>query len=195
MGTGHLIAVVLNGEYKVAQYGQFDGYPSGQGQTVVDFIRDSDMRAFADRVGKLKQLSESEIKAKWQECGGTADGQFSCDAHDCFRKRYPWLTREAGANVLHAIRDGEADSIRLATEFAADSLFCEYAYVLDLDRQALEVYRGFNESPLTEADRFYFLEPLATGEYHPVKLMSSFPFSALDDDTVGLMEPETTEAA
>lgn len=27
MGTRHLTAVVIDGDYKVAQYGQWDGYP------------------------------------------------------------------------------------------------------------------------------------------------------------------------
>ena len=36
MGTRHLVAVIHKDEYKVAQYGQWDGYPSGQGDTVLD---------------------------------------------------------------------------------------------------------------------------------------------------------------
>lgn len=31
MGTRNLTAVYLDGQYKVAQYGQWDGYPEGQG--------------------------------------------------------------------------------------------------------------------------------------------------------------------
>lgn len=31
MGTRNPTAVVLDGEYKLAQYGQWDGFPSGQG--------------------------------------------------------------------------------------------------------------------------------------------------------------------
>ena len=30
MGTRHLTAVVLNGDFKVAQYGQWDGFTNGQ---------------------------------------------------------------------------------------------------------------------------------------------------------------------
>lgn len=38
MGTRHLIAAVIDGEYKIAQYGQWDGDPEGQGLTVLDFL-------------------------------------------------------------------------------------------------------------------------------------------------------------
>jgi len=31
MGTRHLICAKINNEYKLSQYGQWDGYPSGQG--------------------------------------------------------------------------------------------------------------------------------------------------------------------
>lgn len=31
MGTRHLIKVKYKGEIKVSQYGQWDGYPDGQG--------------------------------------------------------------------------------------------------------------------------------------------------------------------
>lgn len=38
MGTRHLIEVVVDGQIKVAQYGQWDGYPSGQGVDVLKFL-------------------------------------------------------------------------------------------------------------------------------------------------------------
>jgi hypothetical protein len=34
MGTRNLIAVFFDGEYRVAQYSQWDGYPEGQGGNV-----------------------------------------------------------------------------------------------------------------------------------------------------------------
>ena len=40
MGTRHLIAVQLDGEYKIAQYGQWDGYPDGKGIDVLHFLTD-----------------------------------------------------------------------------------------------------------------------------------------------------------
>ena len=37
MTTRSLTAVKINGEYKIAQYGYYDGYPSGQGVTILKF--------------------------------------------------------------------------------------------------------------------------------------------------------------
>lgn len=39
MGTRSLTCVVLDDQFKIAQYGQFDGYPSGQGKTALEIMR------------------------------------------------------------------------------------------------------------------------------------------------------------
>ena len=39
MGTRNLTMVYSNGNYKVVQYGQFDGYPSGLGVQVLSFLK------------------------------------------------------------------------------------------------------------------------------------------------------------
>jgi hypothetical protein len=41
MGTRNLVAVYLDGIHRIAQYGQWDGYPSGQGKTVLSFLRET----------------------------------------------------------------------------------------------------------------------------------------------------------
>ncbi|KAI1759222.1 hypothetical protein GGR53DRAFT_514291 [Hypoxylon sp. FL1150] len=38
MGTRHLICIRINRQWVVAQYGQFDGYPTGQGVRLFDFL-------------------------------------------------------------------------------------------------------------------------------------------------------------
>lgn len=40
MGTRHLICVSHNDQCKVAQYGQWDGYPAGQGVNILAFLRE-----------------------------------------------------------------------------------------------------------------------------------------------------------
>ena len=70
-------------------------------------------------------------------------------------------------------------------DFAADSLMCEWCYVIDLDEGVFDVHEGFNEQPLTEKDRFYFLEPKireashSDTVYHPVKFKAGWLLSHL----------------
>ena len=45
MGTRNLTKVIdKEGNIRVAQYGQFDGYPSGQGANIVGFINEYNAR-------------------------------------------------------------------------------------------------------------------------------------------------------
>ena len=40
MGTRHITAVVAEGEFVVAQYGQWDGYPTGAGNNIATYPLD-----------------------------------------------------------------------------------------------------------------------------------------------------------
>ena len=57
MGTRHLILVYYKGKYHIAQYGQWDGHPRGQGVTVLGFVRSpenlSKLRAVLDRADTM----------------------------------------------------------------------------------------------------------------------------------------------
>ncbi|KAH0393586.1 hypothetical protein KCU89_g12258, partial [Aureobasidium melanogenum] len=41
MGTRNLTLVYYNGQYRIVQYGQWDGFPDGQGLNVLSFLLDS----------------------------------------------------------------------------------------------------------------------------------------------------------
>jgi hypothetical protein len=43
MGTRNLTSVRVGDAIKVAQYCQWDGYPTGQGETISVFLRKADM--------------------------------------------------------------------------------------------------------------------------------------------------------
>ena len=62
MGTRHLIAAKIDGVYKLAQYGQWDGYPEGQGVAVLDFlVNKMDVAAFTAALRNCRFISNMEI--------------------------------------------------------------------------------------------------------------------------------------
>jgi hypothetical protein len=195
MGTRNLTMVISNGETKVAQYGQWDGYPSGNGVIVLDFLTNTNLDEFKKKLNKViftNGNKEKEIQ-KWLKSIGCENGWMTGEQSKLYQKKYPYLTRDNGANILQMIMDGEEDEIWItdSTEFAGDSLFCEWAYLIDLDKNKLEVYEGFNNEPLTIEDRFFYLmqgsleenkerkENGIDSEYFPIKMIKSYDLNNL----------------
>lgn len=194
MGTRHLTAVYYKGGYRVAQYGQWDGYPSGQGYTVLRFLQIADLDAFRTQVLKTKWISSKEGRDLLIAYGADPDGDLvSVEIVNRIRKDHPELSRDTGAGILELVLNSKADPILLndSLDFAADSLFCEWAYVIDLDANTFEVYKGFNEHPLAETDRFHDLKRDETSEYYPVKMVHKWPLDSLPslDHMVTVCDP------
>lgn len=185
MGTRNLTMVVSGGQTKVAQYGQWDGYPGGQGDTALAFLLNCDLDKFKEKVDVCRFLTNDEI-----ETLNKASNPF---------EKHPWLSRDLGAQILSVV-NGESyierelgESIEKTVDFngelvnseqfAGDSLFCEWAYVIDLDKRTFEVYEGFNDSKeLTEKDRFFHLtqsEDVKKSKYNPVTLVKEYSLDEL----------------
>lgn len=188
MGTRNLTLVQSDGEYKVGQYCQWDGYPSGQGITILAALRNIDVADFKRKVDSLKQLTEDEVQELWKKCGADGSGWVDLEVSDKFKKRYKQLHRDFGGRIIEAVANGDVKKVYADCDFAANSLFCEWAYVVDLDKNTFEVYQGFNKSPLADDERFKFLEPKSSDGYYPVKLLASWPLDALpaDDELLAL---------
>jgi hypothetical protein len=182
MGTRHLIAVMIDGEYKIAQYGQWDGYPSGQGADILSFLGSMDRERFEAKVRATRLMTRDELEklsASIEREFGTSGG---------WQKKYPHLSRDAGAEILSIVNNSEAGlRLKNSIDFAGDSLFCEWTYVIDLDKNTLEVYRGLNKEPLGPGERFASAKQ-DNAEYTPIRLAASY--SLVDLPSVEKMEAD-----
>lgn len=165
MGTRHLIGVWQNNAWKVAQYGQWDGYPTGQGHDILEFLKSTDLGEFAKKVEQLSFLTPDDFKALEAANAQIAD--------------YPELSRDTSAKLLQMIMDRGPLKLKDSHEFAGDSLFCEWAYVIDLDAGTFEVYKGFVETSHT-GERFSDYEQ--DSKYYPVKLLKTYRLDDLPND-------------
>lgn len=187
MGTRNLTIVIQDGQPKVAQYCQWDGYPDGQGKTVLEFLRGLNSTrhiSFAANVARCIPLDREEIQRRWESVGADKSGFVSLDIAGNFNAKWPQLGRDLGAKVLQLIADSKQPvEVLLDYDFAADSLFCEYAYVIDLDKGMLEVYKGFNKRPLAKSARFHSLTPSSAkrreSPYYPIRLKAKWPLTKL----------------
>lgn len=181
MGTRNLTAVFMDGEYKVAQYGQWDGYPSGQGVTILDFLKNTQKFAFKNKLKNVRFLSKQELIE--------IDSKHGAD----WINIYPHLSRDVGGEILQAIMDG-AKELKNSISFAGESLFCEYAYVIDLDNDTFEVFEGFNKKELDEFERFYSFKKVHD-DYCQVRLVHKFDLDKLptEKEFLDILEPEDGE--
>jgi len=191
MGTRNLIAVMMDGEYKVAQYGQWDGYPDGQGRDILEFLTGE---------GNIEKLKAALPRCRFWGAEGR-DKEFLAEYNkNCpewsrdpdnrtpeqIRWHRTYISRDLAAKVLKNIAESEDPEILLrnSIDFAGDSLSCEWAYVVDLDKGTLEVYQGFNKAPVPAGERFaeFPLNERAQFDdcrYYAVKHRETFQLSAL----------------
>lgn len=174
MGTRNLTIVIQDKKPVVAQYGQWDGYPEGQGTTCLNFLLNCDLNRFKEVLTRCRFIESKQSEQ--------------------YHKKNPFLTRDNGAGILNLLYEDKTDKllwIHDNSEFAADSLFCEWAYVIDLDKNTFEVYTGFNYSPLTENDRFYPLQKdniHFEDQYYPVKHLITFTLDNLPQTAVEFVQ-------
>lgn len=182
MGTRHLIAVYQGGTHKIAQYGQWDGYPSDQGKNILAFLQDaSKVHMLRDyRLKNCRFLTQAEID------------KINLEKNPIESR--PQLSRNLGSDILTLAASVDSLSLVDNIEFAADSLFCEWAYVIDFDQNVFEVYKGFNTKPAT--GRFADLPTEDGSEYQPVTLIKSYPLDDLPsyEQFIADCDPEDEDA-
>jgi hypothetical protein len=187
MGTRNLICVVSDDQYKVAQYCQWDGYLTGQGHTICDFIQNTlDKEKFKQALNECEFITQEELHKRSIECGATERG-FTLEAWNTWKSFYPELCRDTGADILSLIQDQGKRKLYNQLNFAGNSLFCEWAYVIDLDNEILEIYKGFNQDQLNESERFKDLE-CPNLDYKQVKFLASFPFKEATRENLSILD-------
>lgn len=135
MGTRGITKVTYEGAVKVAQYGQWDHYPSGQGVTVLNFLKSADNIAML-KVGlsNVWYPSESELETFSKPYTHGENGMMSMDMGDKFARDFPSLTRNTGAEILSVIAQSDSPvPLYLDSEFEHDDLWCEGVYSINLD--------------------------------------------------------------
>lgn len=139
MGTRHITAVIKDGEYKVSQYGQFDGYPEYTGKVIYDFLTTpGNIELLRVGVDNVREITSDEIKAVYDNIG-SQNKWFTMEESDMFEKLYPHLHRNTGAGILELIAKSTGPlPLAIDTEFMHDK-WCEFIYIINLDTNKLVV--------------------------------------------------------
>jgi hypothetical protein len=133
MGTRGITQVIdVDGVVRVAQYGQWDHYPSGQGLNILEFIsgyRNLDRLRMS--LNKAYFATDEELQAAVDSVVNN-DGWMSMDEADKFSVMFPSLTRDTCSDILKVlVYSSGRVPLRNDIEFIQDDLFCEGVFTIN----------------------------------------------------------------
>ena len=136
MGTRNLTKVIdKDGVTKVAQYGQWDGYPEGQGINAL--LHAYNYRQIEKGLSKVRWATQEELdKINNDLSNWTTDFNFS--------EMYPTLSRDTCADILGYVAWSVGEVLLVDnSDFENDELFCEAVYTIDFQKQLfISTYGG-----------------------------------------------------
>ena len=142
MGTRGAIGFRVDGVDKIV-YNHFDSYPEGLGADLIaQLCGKKDWGKVKEAVRKITFIDPDvpptpEQIEKFAPYTDLSVGNQSPDDWYCLLRR--------AQGTIEPYLTGDIDVMSDAHGFLLDSLFCEYAYIINLDDMTLEFYRGFNE--------------------------------------------------
>lgn len=191
MSTRGSIGFRVNGVDKLT-YNHSDSYPSGLGQEFVSQCRKlAKIKSLNQRVDKLVVVNDDvppttvEIEKLSEWANLSVDTGTVTNWYCLLHKTQGDLTKILKAGYM---LDGN--------NFILDSLFCEYAYILNLDDGTLEFYRGFNQRKNKNKGRYSSLKPLGQDHregdyvYYGCTLVGSVPLNNIPKNTIELIFPK-----
>jgi hypothetical protein len=143
MGTRNLTKVIdKDNVVRVAQYGQWDGYPSYTGTRILEFITEHNiLNKIEINLNKFKFISNEEIDELYSKYGA--------DGYEAFASVYPQFVRDTGCDILRVVAYSSGLSIPLKddSDFEQDDLFCEGVYTINYySRTFTSTYNGVTVS-------------------------------------------------
>jgi hypothetical protein len=146
MGTRGVVGWRLDEEDKVA-YNHFDSYPEELGVKVLDYAANTPLNVLIAHFNNVKLVKDSDVP--------TPEQIKRCHAHNAVNHSVSTQSDDDWYCLLSNVQGDLQATAHLGymidySQFLRDSLFCEWAYIINLDTKKLEVYRGFqkNEIPL-----------------------------------------------
>lgn len=186
MGTRGLVGFFANGK-PLLTYVQYDSYPEGLGTETLNYVTknlvqssDGGMEFDPEKLAKILALVSVEQHAEptppqLQQLAGKYWENVSTG-----KDWYSHLRRCQGDLDMYVA----AGFIPDQSDFGKDSLFCENAYVIDVDAKSFDYYEGFNEAEvLIEEDGTEYLKPEEDGIWAGVKIPRSEEITRDDGST------------
>ena len=182
MGTRGVWGLRKKG-HTIAVYHHFDSYPEGLGCSFTEFLKKNTNEKLSRMFDNIVEINEKVQPTEEQKQYCEQMGW--CNLNISNRSTADWycLLRETQEpeNWQFAVDHGKTVYVENYTDFIKDSLFCEYAYIYDVDARCLEFYTGFQKIP--QENNRYGNHPNEDG-YYPCRMVGAICKEDVDKSTV-----------
>lgn len=190
MGTRGAIGFRFD-QKDVLFYNHSDSYPEWLGVKMVELVKSinesGDWNALRDQVSKFQIVMRDDTPTEAQKAKARELGTIDLGVSESSEDDFYCLTRGAQGDLLLSLALGFGE---VANNFVLDSLFCEYAYIINLDTMELEFYKGFNRDANAEGRYAAHGED---DEYAGIRLVGEAPLNAIPDDWQERFYPEESD--
>lgn len=171
MGTAYLTIIVSDGEIKASQYGNWDGDPRTNGAELLKLLLIDRKKEITTHLNRIVPIDDAEYQRYFKN--GILD-------ENALEKGHPKFWWRDGKDLLEKLlTDGTDIEIHNQVGMVNNSLLCDWAYVIDYDKNTFEVYRGFVKEPLSEAERFYNGGYVHENGYYPIRCTAIYSLDQL----------------
>ena len=178
MGTRGLWGFRKNG-HSIAVYHHFDSYPEGLGYSFSEFLKKNSNEKLSRMFDNIVEIDSSVPPTEEQKDYCTQ--MLWCNLSVSSRSSDDWycLLRDTQdpENWQFAVDHEKTVYVDNYINFIKDSLFCEYAYIYDIDSEILGFYKGFQHIP--QESNPYGCEPDDDG-YYPCKIIGAIGRKNID---------------
>lgn len=169
MSTRGSYGFYKDGESKLT-YNHFDSYPSGLGENVLNFIKLTDDKSLENIFNSIKLVEDDSYPDK-EEQSILKELGYATQYRGNALKWFEIIGSHAGD--LSVYSNGLTFMLN-NNDFIKNSLFCEWAYIINLDTKEFEVYEGFQNEPNNNR---YSIEVPSESGYYSCKLLMSIPLN------------------
>jgi len=145
MGTRGAVGLFKGGKGKIT-YNHFDSYPDGAGKDILKEVKGTAVEQMKKAFDDIKLVSDSPSKAEIKEYQGYSNAGVGESMSNTEVHTYYQLLRGI-QGTLEPYLNGKVKLMIDNESFLKDSLFCEYAYIVNLDKEVFEVWVGFKKEP------------------------------------------------
>ena len=180
MGSRGIYGLYKNGVDKVT-YSHGNSYPKDLGVYIVNFIKTNSIQELNQIFYKIILVDEETEPTKEQieECKKYFDDKFNKD----YINNWYYLLRKS-QSILEPYKEDLKYMID-SKDFLKSSLYCEWGYIINLDSNELEIYRGFQKEL---SDNRFKIDKSDNYGYYNCKLLKSVPLNEVTEELMNNIE-------